>query len=268
MRRLIAITLLVLVSATATQAQEKLARKEWQVGELKREALVYAPEKAKTEKSPLVFVFHGHGGTMQNASRLFHLQTVWPEAIVVYPQGLNTPGLLTDKEGKRAGWQSMKGAQNDRDLQFFDTLLESLKKEYQVDENRVYSTGHSNGGGFTYLLWAERGDLFAAVAPSAAAGFRQRLQLKPKPVLHIAGEKDELVKFEWQKMMIERLKQLNGVTGEGKDWSGGKLCKIYASENGPPVVTQIHPGGHQFNRGAPVAIVAFFKEHARAAKSK
>lgn len=268
MLRLIAITLLVFISASPAQAQEKLVRKDWPVGDQKREALVFAPEKAKTEKMPLVFVFHGHGGTMQNASRSFHLQTLWPEAIVVYPQGLNTPGLLTDKEGKRAGWQPAKGAQNDRDLQFFDTMLESLKKEFQVDENRIYSTGHSNGGGFTYLLWAERGDVFAAVAPSAAAGFRQRLQLKPKPVLHIAGEKDELVKFEWQKIMIERLKQLNGVSGEGKPWPGGKLSQIFKSDNGPPVVVQIHPGGHQFNREASEAIVAFFKENARSAKSK
>ncbi len=37
------------------------------------------------------------------------------------------------------------------------TLLARLKQDYRVDEMRVYATGHSNGGSFTHLLWAERG---------------------------------------------------------------------------------------------------------------
>ena len=53
------------------------------------------------------------------------------------------------------------GDQGDRDLKFFDEVLSTLKKEYKVDANRVYATGHSNGGAFTYLLWGERGDVFA-----------------------------------------------------------------------------------------------------------
>lgn len=61
----------------------------------------------------------------------------------------------------------------------------------------VYAMGHSNGGAFTYLLWATRGDVLAAVAPSGAAAGRSLPDLKPKPVLHVAGEKDELVRFEW-----------------------------------------------------------------------
>ena len=51
-------------------------------------------------------------------------------------------------------------------------MLTTLKKDYRVDEKRIYATGHSNGGGFTYLLWAARGDVFAAVAPCAAAAPR------------------------------------------------------------------------------------------------
>ena len=80
-------------------------------------------------------------------------------------QGLPTPGQLTDPEGKRNGWQKTVGDQKDRDLKFFDAVLTKLKADYKVDESRIYSMGHSNGGGFTYLLWAARGDQFAAFAP-------------------------------------------------------------------------------------------------------
>jgi polyhydroxybutyrate depolymerase len=260
---LFGIGLVFIAGRLAAQDQENLMR--FSVDQTQREALVFAPAKARTEKTPLVFVFHGHGGTMKNASSAFHLHTLWPEAIVVYPQGLKTPGRLTDPEGKRSGWQSRTGTENNRDLKFFDKMLADLKTEFQVDENRIYATGHSNGGGFTYILWAERSDIFAAVAPSASARFRELGALKPKPVLHIAGEGDKLVKYEWQKMTIDTIKTLNKTTSV-KDWSNRKYCKIYESENGPPVVTLIHPGGHQFNLEAPAAIAAFFKEYSKTKK--
>jgi polyhydroxybutyrate depolymerase len=175
-------------------------------------------------------------------------------------QGLNTPGRLTDPEGKKPGWQSGAGDQGDRDLKFFDAVLDTLEKEYRVDERRIYSTGHSNGGGFTYLLWATRGDRFAAMAPSAAVAAKSFPLLKPKPVLHAAGEKDALVKFAWQKMTMEALRKLNEC-GEGRPWDKG--CTIYESKIGAPVVTFIHPGTHQFPPEAPGLIVKFFKQHAR-----
>src|SRR5438477_4485760 len=106
-----------------------LNRREWTVDGTSREALLYIPAAAKSTPSPVVFAFHGHGGTMRNAAVTFDYQHVWPEAIVVYIQGLNTPGLLTDPEGKRPGWQSAPGGQGDRDLKFFDAVLASLKSE-------------------------------------------------------------------------------------------------------------------------------------------
>jgi polyhydroxybutyrate depolymerase len=248
------------VYLAAARGADELARHEWQVDGVAREALVYVPTAAKTTASPVVFAFHGHGGTMRHAATTFAYHKHWPEAIVVYMQGLKTPGQLTDPKGKKTGWQSKAKDQSDRDLQFFDAVLESLKQDYKVDERRIYSTGHSNGGGFTYLLWAARGDVFAAVAPSAAVGARQLKDLKPKPVLHVAGENDELVKFEWQKLMIDQLLKLNGCD---KGTPHGKWCTQYASQTGTPVVTMIHPGTHKFPEEAPPVIVKFFQSHTK-----
>lgn len=243
-----------------------LTRREWTVDGVAREGLIYVPAANATTPAPVVFAFHGHGGTMQRAAAMFDYQHAWPEAIVVYLQGLNTPGRLTDPEGKKPGWQSTVGAQGDRDLKLFDTVLASLKSDYKVDERRIYSTGHSNGGGFTYLLWSARGDVFAAMAPSAAAGpggeWTTRVAaLKPKPVMHLAGEKDPLVKYEWQQRTMEALRKLNGCDETGSEWA--KLCTLYPSKTGTPVVTLIHPGAHNFPPEAPSLFVKFFKEHAK-----
>jgi polyhydroxybutyrate depolymerase len=253
---LVGLSMLGVSAASAAEPKELQVK----VGDLNRTALIYAPADAAEGKHPLIFAFHGHGGTAQRASR-WNYQQLWPEAIVVYPQGIPTPGRLTDPEGKRNGWQHSVGDQDDRDLKFFDALLAKVKADYNVDDKRIYCTGHSNGGGFTYLLWGERGDVFAAVAPTAAAALRQKSDWRPKPVFHLAGENDPLVKFEWQKITIERVRKLNGCDETGKP--AGEFCTEFPSKTGTPLVTYIHPGGHEFPEGAAARITQFFKEHAR-----
>lgn len=252
-------TLLARAAAQPLALPENFHRVELTIDGAARHAFIYAPAAAKTTPTPVVFVFHGHGGRAPAVARTFQIHRHWSEAIAVYPQGLNTPGRLTDPEGKKPGWQHSAGAQGDRDLKFFDALLAKLREDYRVDAARIYSTGHSNGGGFTYLLWAERGEVFAAMAPSGSAAAQSAPKLKPKPAMHIAGESDPLVKYAWQKLMMERLRTLNSCAAEGTAWA--EHSTLYASETGTPVVTFIHPGGHEFPKDSAPLIVKFFKEH-------
>jgi len=223
-----------------------------------RTALIYVPPTARSNPTPLVFVFHGHGGNAQSAARSFAMDRNWPEAISVYMQGLDTPGQLTDPQGDEPGWQAAPGDQGDRDLKFFDAVLVRLKQDYDVDAKRIYCTGHSNGGGFTYLLWLTRGDVFAAVAPSSAAA-RYADKLTPKPALILGGRNDPLVKFAWQQRTLDAVRKVNGCAAAGEPWN--KQGTLYPSDGGTPLVTCIFPGGHQFNPAAPALIVKFFKEH-------
>jgi polyhydroxybutyrate depolymerase len=264
MKRTSSAAAFVLLAFVALAQDSRPVRREWQVDGLKREALVYAPPSAKDSPAPVVFAFHGHGGSMQNGTRMFRFHESWPEAICVYPQGLPTPGRLTDPEGERRGWQHTIGAEGDRDLRFFDAMWASLRAEFRVDDSRVYVTGHSNGGGFTYLLWAARGSLFAAVAPSSAVPSREELPLlEPKPVLHVAGEKDTLVKFAWQRVAMDALKRLNRCETEGQQWA--KFATLYPGPGGCSVTTLIHPGGHAMPPEVPALMVSFFKEHRKRA---
>ncbi|HEV8181932.1 MAG TPA: hypothetical protein VGQ61_06135, partial [Candidatus Angelobacter sp.] len=150
-------------AAPAALAQTTMT---WTVDGVQRQALVFAPgpvPATNAQPVPLVFAFHGHGGTMQAAAQVMHLQTFWPGAVIVYPQGLKTPSLV-DPQGNFPGWQ-VRGGQtglNDRDLKFFDAMLATLRQKFPVDHERVYATGFSNGAIFTYLLWSERGKVLAA----------------------------------------------------------------------------------------------------------
>jgi polyhydroxybutyrate depolymerase len=243
-------------SASATHSSGTTM--EWKVDGVTRTALVFAPPAKEGVHPPLVFAFHGHGGSGIQASRSFRFQTVWPEAVIVYMNGLPTPGALTDPQGTRNGWQKMRGDQKDRDLAFFDAVLATMRERFHVDDHRIYATGHSNGGSFTYLLWGERGNIFAAFAPCAAVDARSIGRMEPHPAMHIAGRKDPLVRFAWQERMIQEIKTLNRCEAKGQEWA--KNCILYPSPGGTPVVTYIHDGGHTFPADASELIVRFFKE--------
>jgi polyhydroxybutyrate depolymerase len=147
----------------------------------------------------------------------------------------------------------------DRDIHFFDAMLKTLQQDYKVDAQRIYATGHSNGGGFTYLLWAMRGDVFAAVAPSSAVAARYANLLKPKPALHIMGEKDPLVKPEWQKAICDRVLKINGCSSAINESYGAQYATLYPSATNTPTVLYVHPGGYVYPQEANAVVIKFFK---------
>lgn len=241
-----------------TQQNKNINILSWKVDGINREAMVYIPPMAISESTPILFVFHGHGENMQQMFERYNFVNLWPEAIIVAPQGLKTPGKLIDKDGKYSGWQQGVGFEGDRDIFFFDTILNSLEKEYKIDKKQIFVTGHSNGGSFTYLLWAMRADKIAAFAPSAAVIGDNLDLLKPKPVMHIMGKNDPLVKPAWQKMTINQLKKINHCSLKGKTVS--KYSTLYPSLLKTPVVVYAHSEQHIYPKEACSEVVLFFKK--------
>ena len=108
----------VLLILGASGASAEVMR--WQVDGETREAIVYVPAASRGGgRVPLVLSFHGRGDNMQNFQRT-DVHVAWPDAILVYFQGLETRGGL-------AGWQVERGEGRDRDLKLVDAALASLR---------------------------------------------------------------------------------------------------------------------------------------------
>jgi polyhydroxybutyrate depolymerase len=271
LRFAIALAIVVLAaSAHATFAQGTVMN--WTVNGVKRQALVFAPtENTKDEKHPVVFAWHGHGGNMQGASQQMHIQTLWPQAIVVYPQGLDTPSHV-DPQGNKPGWQTeanQAAPVGNRDLDFFDAMLQTLHQKFSVDAERIYTTGFSNGGIFSYLLWAERSKVIAAIGEVAGRLYNPPEHLTaPRALLAIAGKADTTDPFASQEQTINNdARPVDNAMGEGipcqvpNGAASGTECTRYASTTQTPVKTVIHPGAHIYPGWAPQEIVDFFKLH-------
>lgn len=225
----------------------------WNVAGAQRKAIVYAPSSAANAKTPVLFAFHGFGDTNENFQGVA-LEEAWPQAIVIYPQGLP----VTRSGSSAPGWQTEKRAEGDRDLQFFDAALASLRVKYKVDDARVYATGFSNGAIFTYLLWAERPNVFAAFAAVAGRLGTSVLPAVPKPLLQVGGKNDGNIRFALQEQAMEAARRVDGVS---KGEPCGRNCTLYPSANDTPVMTVIHQGGHEWPDGTSQQIAKFFQNH-------
>ena len=251
----------------AAKAPEGFVEKTWTVDGVKRTALVRVPAGVS---GPLAVVFgwHGHGGRSTHSAGRWGYAEIDTASILVFPQGLPTVSPLVDKEGRMPGWQTSVTSEGGRDIKLFDTILADLKKQHAVDDRRIYSMGHSNGAAFSYLLWQARPDVLAAIGSVAGSLRGDGKPTTPLPVIHVAGEKDPLVKFTWQQATFAAVKRFNGCADEGKPWAkeGVLEATIFASTKGAPLVTAIHGGGHEYAKGSTELIVRFFKENPKPAK--
>lgn len=129
------------------------------VGDRTRTYAVTVPKNyASSTPYPVIFAWHGMGGSGSVARSYFHIDSaVANRAIVVYPDGLPVGDGGT-------GWDlTATGI----DVAFFDALLAYVSATYCIDRNRLFATGHSYGGFFTNDLGCYRGDVLRAIAPVA-----------------------------------------------------------------------------------------------------
>jgi len=264
MRSLVSSIVALCIAPIAAQVPGMpLARQNWTINGVERTAVVAIPVRpAPKTGAALVLVFHGHGGSDEHSAYTFLMHPYWADAVIIYAQGLPTPGLLTDPDGVKAGWQSRPGDQHDRDLKYVDTMIAWAKTKFTIDPARIYAAGHSNGGTMTYVLWAARPDVFAAFAASGSV-FRRELiaSAKAKPALVIAGQKDQLVPFALQESGLAAILRLNGASREGTAWADHAV--LHKSARGADVVAYIHPGDHTMPANAGELMVKFFKEYSR-----
>ena len=76
------------------------------------------------------------------------------------------------------------------------TLLQSIRAQYAIDNDRIYLMGHSMGGAGTYYLGGKYNDIWAGLAPISGAGgiaegSAERYKSLPTLIMH--GAKDSIV---------------------------------------------------------------------------
>ena len=124
-----------------------------------RQYLLYVPKNYDRSK-PTPLVISMHGAALWPAAEMAISR--WNELadehgfLVVYPSGTDVP--------KHWGEES--------DVKFISNLIDRLEAEYNIDPNRIYADGMSNGAGMAVALSCRLSDRIAAIGAVAAALFQ------------------------------------------------------------------------------------------------
>lgn len=188
------VVLLSLAFAGQLAAQSTLSG-TIQSGGLTREYLLYVPASYQPG-TPAPLVLNLHGYSSNNVEQLLYgdFRPIADTAgfLLVCPNG------TLDNQGQRF-WNTFLGNSPVDDVAFLSGLIDTLAAEYDIDPNRIYSTGMSNGGFMSYSLACELSDRITAIASVTGSMIQSRLNAcdpgRPVPVMEIHGTADNTVPY-------------------------------------------------------------------------
>lgn len=206
--------LLLLVATQNVQAQNSSTIV---VDGQQRNYLTYVP-KNLGEKRPLLISCHGMNQDAAYQMNMMSVESIADTAkfVTVFPNGINK------------GWD----ISGNRDINFVKALIDKMVEQYDIDVNRVYLSGFSMGGMFTYHAMNRIPDKIAAFAPISGypmGGTTANAGVRPLPIIHTHGTSDDVVNF-------------NGVSGALNAWIQHNGCPS------TPKITKNYRGASHITR--------------------
>ncbi len=164
-----------------------------------REYLLYVPDAYDgSEAVPLMFNFHGFSMTASAQLSSADMRSLADSEnfILVYPQG----ALLDGFSHWNAGLESEENKSDTDDLGFASALIDELAANYNIDTERVYACGYSNGGFFSYFLACFLSDKIAAIGSVSGTmleeTFNECTPAHPTAMINIHGTADATVPYD------------------------------------------------------------------------
>ena len=168
---------LSLVSAYAGATWESLT-----VNGTNRKMKVYVPDDTPSGAA-LVIACHG----MNQDANWHDSNSKWAAVadtakfVLVFPEGIDR------------GWD----IGGNRDVNFVSAIIDKMEKEHDISTGRVYLTGFSMGGMFTYHCANRIPDRIAAFVPVSGypMGDKSAYSSRPVPIMHVHGTGDDVCVF-------------------------------------------------------------------------
>jgi polyhydroxybutyrate depolymerase len=173
--------------------------------------------------TPFVLLLHGYSATglVQNAYFGLSDSAETRTVLLAYPDG-------TPDSSQRLFWNAtdaccnFDGIEVD-DVAYLAAVIDDVKAHYNVDANRVYVVGHSNGGFMSHRLACDLSDRIAGIISLAGANWLDPASCEPEHpvnVVQVHGDADAVILYE------------GGDTGGGGYPSAAATVGEWAAENG------------------------------------
>ena len=214
-----------------------------------REYVLYIPNSYDgTSSVPVLFNFHGFGDNASDYMNNADMRAVSESDtfILVYPQGSCLDGS--------SHWNPCPTGGDNKstadDLGFVESTISEISSQYNVDMERIYAAGYSNGGMMAYGLANYKSDLIAAVASVSGAMLDCiGSTSNPMPVVHLHGTSDGVLPYngssDWssaQSTLDHWINFNNTITTPtaSSDNSGGMTIEHFVYDQGDSLVSVEH----------------------------
>ncbi len=186
------LTFTILLSLTACFAFAQNSTGTIEHDGLTRDYILHLPTGYDASVSyPFVYNLHGYTSNAQQQQFYSAMDNTADAGgfIVCYPNGIDN------------SWNvGLPGGSTADDVSFLLDLVDSLAVDYNINYNRLYSCGMSNGGFMSYKLACEQGDKFAAIASVTGSivpsQFEECDPIRKMPVMQIHGTSDDVVAYD------------------------------------------------------------------------
>jgi predicted esterase len=193
---------------------------------------MYVPTSYNGSRAyPLIIALHGLGGTED--AFFDNYDKAFPP--LAEQHGYIVAGALGYRVDGSYGWglgtpPADPNTRRTQDLSEQDVMrvLELARKNYKIDNTRVYLMGHSMGGIGTWKLAPKYPDIWAAIAPfsgSGAPATLERIKNVPEYVVH--GDNDPTVNVQGSRTMVAKMKEL-GIEVKYVEVPGGNHGSVVA----------------------------------------
>jgi len=187
--------------------------------------------------TPLLMVLHGHSvtGVVELAySRLNNLLGD-PGVLILAPDG------TIDEEDNNfwnadTGWCCDFYNSGVDDAGYLGGLIDEVRAVWNVDPDRIYLFGHSNGAVMAYTLACRRAADIAAIIALAGTSFVDGADcdpVEPVNILHIHGTEDDTVLFDGGTDCLGRDCVYPGVIDTLDHWAGYNSCATSLESDAP-----------------------------------
>jgi len=154
---------------------------------------INVPEKESTEKQPVLIFLHGKSlsGTDLNRVRRYGV-------LRAMDKGRKIPAIVVAPQVAKGNWNPDKVLE----------VLEYVKKNYNVDESRIYVCGMSLGGYGTLHFAGKHADkITAAVAICGGGNVKDGCKLATIPLWIQHGDVDYIVPMSESKKVVDAIKK-------------------------------------------------------------
>lgn len=196
-------------------------------------------------KVPLIIAYHGkyRSETLMEEHTRFSAKSDSAGFIIVYPRGTGNP----------IEWNDDNSGSSD-DLGFSIALIDTLIKNYSIDENRIFVTGFSDGAGMAFRMSFNFPEKIAAVGGVCWGLYGSQYNItKPVPSIQIYSKNDGSFSSANAKQAIDFWTSFNtGVTGPDIIFTNSGATGIKYTTDNPGiefVQYSTKTGGHSWAGG-------------------